>query len=166
MANTWQGEFPWQNWCLDGYEGTAPVGSFPPNGYGLYDMAGNVWEWTADWYHPSKASKPCCIPVDPKGARREQSFDPANPRVRIPRKVLKGVPICVLPITAYAIVQRHVFQSPSIPPPVTLAFVVWSTFLRRNESVCWRPRQGETSLFRSLSMRKVHQPENIQFVVF
>jgi len=78
----------------------------------------------------------------------------------------KGVPICVLPITAYAIVQRHVFQSPSIPPPVTLAFVVWSTFLRRNESVCWRPRQGETSSSRSLSVRKVHQPENIQFVVF
>ena len=46
MANTWQGEFPWQNTLLDGYEGTSPVRSFPPNGYGLYDMAGNVWEWT------------------------------------------------------------------------------------------------------------------------
>ena len=48
MANTWQGEFPWQNLLQDGFAGTSPVKSFPPNGYGLYDMAGNVWEWTAD----------------------------------------------------------------------------------------------------------------------
>jgi formylglycine-generating enzyme required for sulfatase activity len=52
MANTWQGEFPWQNLELDGFEGTAPVGSFPPNGHGLYDMTGNTWEWASDWFSP------------------------------------------------------------------------------------------------------------------
>jgi formylglycine-generating enzyme required for sulfatase activity len=52
MANTWQGRFPWENLLEDGFEGTSPVRSFPPNGYGLYDMAGNVWEWTADFVTP------------------------------------------------------------------------------------------------------------------
>ena len=93
MANTWQGEFPWQNRIEDGYEGTSPVGQFPENGYGLYDMIGNVWEWTTDWYHPGHegdAPKACCVPRNPRGAPKEASYDPRQPEIMIPRKVLKG----------------------------------------------------------------------------
>jgi len=93
MANTWQGGFPHHNEARDGYERTSPVQAFPPNGYGLYDMIGNVWEWTGDWYaprHEGDAPKACCIPENPRGGREQLSYDPCQPNIRIPRKVLKG----------------------------------------------------------------------------
>jgi len=93
-ANYWQGEFPHQNSLLDGWERTSPVGAFPANGFGLYDMIGNVWEWTCDWYSHStvehKAAGSCCIPANPRGGSEQQSYDSDTPQFRIGRKVLKG----------------------------------------------------------------------------
>jgi len=77
MANTWQGEFPWQNLLTDGYAGTSAVGSFPANGHGLHDATGNVREWTCDEPAGTAAQRrPCCTPSEP-GAH-------------IPRRVIKG----------------------------------------------------------------------------
>jgi formylglycine-generating enzyme required for sulfatase activity len=93
MANTWQGNFPLQNLGEDGYERTSPVTAFPPNGYGLHDMIGNVWEWTSDWYspvHEADAPKACCIPENPRGGREEDSYGSCQSNIKIPRKVLKG----------------------------------------------------------------------------
>ncbi|MCJ2048764.1 formylglycine-generating enzyme family protein [Methylobacterium sp. J-070] len=93
MANTWQGEFPHRNLSPRSYKRTTPVGLYPANAYGLLDMIGNVWEWTSDCFapkHPEDAPKACCIPRNPRGGLKDASFDPNQPEIPIPRKVLKG----------------------------------------------------------------------------
>jgi formylglycine-generating enzyme len=93
MANTWQGDFPWYNRLEDGFERTSPVTAFPPNGYGLYDMIGNVWEWTADWYlarHRAPMDGENGVARNPRVLRPPYARDPNEIMTHTPRKVLKG----------------------------------------------------------------------------
>ena len=86
QVNIWQGLFPQNNKSEDGFQGTAPVASFPPNGYGLYDMSGNAWEWISDWYRPDYYSiRP---QQNPQGPTQQDSFDPYEPGVA--KRVQRG----------------------------------------------------------------------------
>jgi sulfatase modifying factor 1 len=94
LANYWQGPFPYGNTMEDGYERTSPVRSYPSNGYNLFDMIGNVWEWTTDWFTPARSKikrrGSCCVPSNPRGGLKYESVDPSTPLMAIPRKVIKG----------------------------------------------------------------------------
>ena len=98
LANYWQGHFPFANQMLDGFERTSPVKTYPANGYDIYDMIGNVWEWTRDWYavapgssvKSAKRSGCCKVPANPRGGRELDSYDPYELHIRTGRKVLKG----------------------------------------------------------------------------
>lgn len=94
LANYWVGEFPNVRLADDGFSRTSPVGFYPPNGYGLYDMIGNVWEWTSDWYvqpHKAREAKSCCAP-DLSAASKPESTPAGQNQVQsgLDRKVLKG----------------------------------------------------------------------------
>lgn len=85
-CNSWQGQFPYKNTGRDGFQGASPVKSFKPNGYGLYDMAGNVWEWCADWYHYDYYKTVVNGAINPQGP--EKSYDPDEPYT--PKRVVRG----------------------------------------------------------------------------
>ena len=120
MANVWEGVFPHENRKPEGCEYTTSVGSFPPNGYGLSDMIGNVWEWTTDWWQERTAASDCCVlPSD--DALREASYDRISLRSRVRARCSRGARSSAPTTTACATARRRVFRSRSTRAPVIRA---------------------------------------------
>jgi formylglycine-generating enzyme len=90
MANTWHGRFPWEN--LKARPGTVKVKEYPPNAYGLFEMTGNVWEWTSDYFTARHATPEhaCCVPKDPRVDSPPATSDHLRPGAHIPQRVVKG----------------------------------------------------------------------------
>ena len=126
MANTWQGEFPWQNLLTTGTK-TSPVASFPPNRYGLFDMAGNVWQWTSTGIRTMRRSiAPCCTAENPRGLglRRKAANLGIHAASKPPRKVIKGGSFLALPAIARDTGPPRVWRRPLIPPHAMSASAV------------------------------------------
>ena len=123
MANTWQGEFPWQNLKPPRRHGTSAVRSFPPNGFGLYDMAGNVWEWTSDYFAAPAAAPRLLRAAGTRGSPRPRTASsPASPARTSRAASSRAARTCAPPTTACATARPPARARPSTPPPRHLGF--------------------------------------------